>query len=100
MKFPSSLRLSALALVSSLALTGCIDSGGGESDAEDDDTIRIGISLPLTGDYAEPGKGIQRGYEAWPRGPTRTAACSASRWSWRSWTTSPAPSGSRRTTSG
>lgn len=64
MKFPSSLRLSALALVSSLALTGCIDSGG-ESDAEDDDTIRIGISLPLTGDYAEPGKGIQRGYEAW-----------------------------------
>jgi branched-chain amino acid transport system substrate-binding protein len=65
MKFPSSLRISALALAGSLAFSGCIDGGGGESGAEDDDTIRIGISLPLTGDYAEPGKGIQRGYEAW-----------------------------------
>lgn len=25
----------------------------------------IGISLPLTGDFAEPGQGVQRGYEAW-----------------------------------
>src|SRR5690606_40622432 len=27
--------------------------------------ITIGISLPLTGDFSEPGKGVQRGYEAW-----------------------------------
>jgi len=29
------------------------------------DSIVIGVSLPLTGDFSEPGKGIQRGYEAW-----------------------------------
>ena len=27
--------------------------------------IRIGISLPLTGDFSEPGKGIRNGYELW-----------------------------------
>jgi branched-chain amino acid transport system substrate-binding protein len=27
--------------------------------------IRIGISLPLTGDFTEPGEGVQRGYELW-----------------------------------
>jgi branched-chain amino acid transport system substrate-binding protein len=27
--------------------------------------IRVGISLPLTGDFAEPGKGIKEGYEVW-----------------------------------
>lgn len=29
------------------------------------DPITIGISLPLTGDFTEPGQGIQRGYEVW-----------------------------------
>lgn len=29
------------------------------------DPIRIGISLPLTGDFTEPGQGVQRGYEVW-----------------------------------
>jgi branched-chain amino acid transport system substrate-binding protein len=27
--------------------------------------IKIGISLPLTGDFSEPGKGIREGYELW-----------------------------------
>lgn len=27
--------------------------------------IRIGVSLPLTGDFSEPGQGIQRGYDLW-----------------------------------
>jgi branched-chain amino acid transport system substrate-binding protein len=31
------------------------------------DSIVIGVSLPLTGDFSEPGKGIQRGYEAWAK---------------------------------
>src|SRR5262245_57598142 len=31
------------------------------------DPIVIGVSLPLTGDFSEPGKGIQRGYEAWAK---------------------------------
>ncbi|WP_181008974.1 MULTISPECIES: amino acid ABC transporter substrate-binding protein [unclassified Streptomyces] len=51
--------LSASALVLTTACSG--DSGGGGSD----DTIVIGVSLPLTGDFSEPGKGVQRGYEAW-----------------------------------
>jgi branched-chain amino acid transport system substrate-binding protein len=29
------------------------------------DPIRIGVSLPLTGDFSEPGKGIQNGYDTW-----------------------------------
>jgi branched-chain amino acid transport system substrate-binding protein len=29
------------------------------------DPIRIGVSLPLTGDFTEPGEGVQRGYEVW-----------------------------------
>ncbi|MDQ1105000.1 amino acid ABC transporter substrate-binding protein [Nocardioides zeae] len=48
-------------LASTLAACG-LDSGSGDAD---DDEIVIGISLPLTGDFSEPGKGVQRGYEAW-----------------------------------
>ena len=32
-----------------------------------DDPIVVGVSLPLTGDFSEPGKGVQRGYEAWAK---------------------------------
>ncbi|MGH3349116.1 MAG: amino acid ABC transporter substrate-binding protein [Nocardioides sp.] len=52
--------LVALTLASTLAACGGAEDGGGS-----DDEIVIGISLPLTGDFSEPGKGIQRGYEAW-----------------------------------
>lgn len=58
-------RAVALAAASCLALTGCLSSGSGSEAEGDDDTITIGISLPLTGDFSEPGKGVQRGYEAW-----------------------------------
>ncbi|HEY1134493.1 MAG TPA: amino acid ABC transporter substrate-binding protein [Nocardioides sp.] len=50
-----------IALASTLAACG-LDSGEGSGN---DDEIVIGISLPLTGDFSEPGKGVQRGYEAW-----------------------------------
>jgi branched-chain amino acid transport system substrate-binding protein len=36
--------------------------GGGEASGE---PIRIGASLPLTGDFAEPGEAARRGYEVW-----------------------------------
>jgi branched-chain amino acid transport system substrate-binding protein len=54
----------SVAAVAALALTaaGC---GGGSSASGDDDTILIGISIPLTGDFAEPGKGVEQGYELW-----------------------------------
>lgn len=54
------------AAVSLLALGACsseTDDGTGGEDAAG--PIRIGVSLPLTGDFSEPGKGIERGYEAW-----------------------------------
>ncbi|WP_435771337.1 amino acid ABC transporter substrate-binding protein [Nocardioides sp. SYSU DS0651] len=66
MKVSTRLRISTLALAGSVALTGCISSGSGD-DSGSDDTITIGISLPLTGDFSEPGKGVERGYEAWAK---------------------------------
>ncbi|HEU4450392.1 MAG TPA: amino acid ABC transporter substrate-binding protein [Gaiellaceae bacterium] len=43
--------------------TGATDTGGGgEASGE---PIRIGASLPLTGDFAEPGEAARRGYEVW-----------------------------------
>lgn len=51
----------AMAALALIAAGGC---GRGRK-ASAGDPILIGISLPLTGDFAEPGKGIQRGYEAW-----------------------------------
>jgi branched-chain amino acid transport system substrate-binding protein len=59
--------MAAGAMISALVLSGCggdDDSGDGGSEAGEDPIV-IGVSLPLTGDYAEPGKGVQRGYEAW-----------------------------------
>jgi branched-chain amino acid transport system substrate-binding protein len=63
------LTVAAVAATTALTLSACLaspDQGndGGES-AGPDDPIVIGVSLPLTGDFAEPGKGVQRGYEAW-----------------------------------
>ncbi|WP_245674209.1 amino acid ABC transporter substrate-binding protein [Actinoplanes rectilineatus] len=40
---------------------------GDSDDSAGDGPITIGISLPLTGDFAEPGKGVQQGYEAWAK---------------------------------
>jgi branched-chain amino acid transport system substrate-binding protein len=54
-----------IALVAALALSGCGGDDGGGSGSGGDDPITIGISLPLTGEFSEPGKGVQRGYEAW-----------------------------------
>jgi branched-chain amino acid transport system substrate-binding protein len=54
----------ASAAILALVVSGCGgDDGGGGDDS--DDPIVIGISLPLTGDFSEPGQGVQRGYEAW-----------------------------------
>lgn len=48
------------------AVTSACGLGGGSSGSDGgDDEIVIGVSLPLTGDYSEPGKGVQAGYEAW-----------------------------------
>ncbi|MFD0784232.1 amino acid ABC transporter substrate-binding protein [Micromonospora azadirachtae] len=52
------------ATVATLALAAC---GGEQGSTSTDDPIVVGISLPLTGDFSEPGKGVQRGYQAWAK---------------------------------
>jgi branched-chain amino acid transport system substrate-binding protein len=59
----TALRLGCLVGISALVLTAC--SGGAAGGGDASEPITIGISLPLTGDFSEPGKGVQRGYEAW-----------------------------------
>jgi branched-chain amino acid transport system substrate-binding protein len=56
-----------IAIIAALALSGCGSDDGGGSDSGGDDPITIGVSLPLTGEFSEPGKGVQRGYEAWAK---------------------------------
>ncbi|MEV4545510.1 amino acid/amide ABC transporter substrate-binding protein, HAAT family [Micromonospora echinaurantiaca] len=58
--------MAAIGATMTLALAACGGDGGGDS-AGSDDPIVVGISLPLTGDFSEPGKGVQRGYEAWAK---------------------------------
>jgi branched-chain amino acid transport system substrate-binding protein len=55
--------VAAVAVVAIAWSSGC----GRKSGTSSKDPILIGISLPLTGDFSEPGKGIQRGYEAWAK---------------------------------
>jgi branched-chain amino acid transport system substrate-binding protein len=61
----------ALMAVGALALVaaGCGgDDNGSESSSSGDGgggTLKIGASLPLTGDFSEPGKAAQQGYKVW-----------------------------------
>ncbi len=56
----------ALLTMAALAAAGCGDDddgggGGGEGGA----AIMVGASLPLTGEFSEPGKAAKQGYEVW-----------------------------------
>jgi branched-chain amino acid transport system substrate-binding protein len=67
MRSPARRTTWAIALSATLFLAACGgggDEGGGEKSG---DPIVVGISLPLTGDFSEPGKGVQEGYEAWAK---------------------------------
>jgi branched-chain amino acid transport system substrate-binding protein len=59
----------ALLTMAVLVAAGCGDDdddggggGGGEASGE---PIKIGASLPLTGEFSEPGKAAKQGYEVW-----------------------------------
>jgi branched-chain amino acid transport system substrate-binding protein len=60
------LRTVALSVVAALALAAC-GTRPSESAAAGDTgkPIVVGISLPLTGDFAQPGGEAKRGYEVW-----------------------------------
>ncbi|MEV0387243.1 amino acid ABC transporter substrate-binding protein [Nonomuraea sp. NPDC050643] len=60
----------SLAIISicALGLTACAktdEPGAAQSPGQQQGPVKIGISLPLTGDFSEPGKGIQEGYQVW-----------------------------------
>jgi branched-chain amino acid transport system substrate-binding protein len=52
-----------------LAATGLLAAGCGDSDddgsADSSEPIKIGISLPLTGEFSQPGTAAKQGYEVW-----------------------------------
>jgi len=66
-----STRWAIVAITGALALTvgacGGDDSGGGDSANQGDNAkpLKIGASLPLTGEFSEPGKAAKQGYEVW-----------------------------------
>ncbi|GIF63778.1 branched-chain amino acid ABC transporter substrate-binding protein [Asanoa ishikariensis] len=57
----------ATAVGATLALVLGACGGDEPEETTNDGPIVVGISLPLTGDFSEPGKGVQRGYEAWAK---------------------------------
>jgi branched-chain amino acid transport system substrate-binding protein len=59
-------RLQALAATGVMVL-GLAACGGGDEDSGSgsDEPIRIGSSLPLTGEFSQPGTAAQQGYEVW-----------------------------------
>jgi branched-chain amino acid transport system substrate-binding protein len=56
----------ALAAVAAVGLSACGDKPS-EQAANSTDPIQIGISLPLTGDFSQPGGEAKRGYEVWQK---------------------------------
>jgi branched-chain amino acid transport system substrate-binding protein len=60
----------ALLTIAVLAAAGCGDDddgggGGGGGGKASGDPIKVGASLPLTGEFSEPGKAAKQGYEVW-----------------------------------
>jgi branched-chain amino acid transport system substrate-binding protein len=58
--------LVALSMVG-LVAAGCGSSGGGSDSGDKGKPIKIGASLPLTGDFSEPGKASKQGYQVWQK---------------------------------
>jgi branched-chain amino acid transport system substrate-binding protein len=60
-------RWKLAAAVAALALIGsaCGQDGGDQGAGESAKPLVIGASLPLTGDFAQPGGAAKRGYEVW-----------------------------------
>jgi branched-chain amino acid transport system substrate-binding protein len=57
-------RTAALLAASALVLAAC---GNPHSTAQAPTTLTIGISLSLTGDFSDPGKAAERGYQLWQK---------------------------------
>src|SRR5688500_16300627 len=56
----------ALTTVMATSLAACGgDDGGGGGGGGSDDAIVIGTSLPLTGEFSQPGSAAEQGYKVW-----------------------------------
>jgi len=58
----------ALLTIAVLAAAGCgddDDDGGGGGGGASGEPVKVGASLPLTGEFSEPGKAAKQGYEVW-----------------------------------
>lgn len=62
-KVSISRRLNILAVTSFLVLG--VAACGGESEPASDAPIKIGTSLPLTGEFSQPGTAAEEGYKVW-----------------------------------
>ncbi len=56
-----STRLAAVAAVAALAVSACGNSGGNKGGGNDSAPIKIGVPVPLSGDYASAGQDIVNG---------------------------------------
>src|SRR5690606_13469773 len=54
-----------VAAVGSLLVVGLAACGGDDGSGGSEDPIRIGASLPLTGEFSQPGQAALEGYEIW-----------------------------------
>ncbi|MBD0282862.1 MAG: amino acid ABC transporter substrate-binding protein [Thermoleophilaceae bacterium] len=55
----------ALALMAAAGCGDDDDGGGGGGGEASGEPIKVGASLPLTGEFSEPGKAARQGYEVW-----------------------------------
>jgi branched-chain amino acid transport system substrate-binding protein len=55
----------ALALMAAAGCGDDDDGGGGGGGEASGEPIKVGASLPLTGEFSEPGKAAKQGYEVW-----------------------------------
>jgi branched-chain amino acid transport system substrate-binding protein len=60
-------RLVAVSVALLLGLSACGggNARGGQEGGDSDEPIKIGTSLPLTGEFSQPGQAAKEGYEVW-----------------------------------
>jgi branched-chain amino acid transport system substrate-binding protein len=64
MRLMRSWSVAAVAAALVLTAAGCGDDDGGSA-SDGGEPVKVGASLPLTGEFSEPGKAARQGYEVW-----------------------------------
>ena len=54
-----------LAAVTALVFAACGDDSDSGDSGDSGDPITVGVSLPLTGEFSQPGKAAEQGYQIW-----------------------------------